>query len=622
MSLFDRLFDFFESRAEPFPCEIDAAPPSSFWPFLWYYSKPLWPWLLTMALFTGAIALLEISLFAFLGNLVDWLGNRSPATFVSEEKTTLIGMGLLVLVLLPIVGLTSSLILHQTILGNFPMSIRWRGHMQMMGQSFSFYQDEFAGRIAARLMQTSLAVRETVTKLMDVMVYITVYFIGALVLTASFDIWLMLPFLLWFCLYGVLLSYFMPKLRATSRRQADSRSEMTGRIVDSYTNIVTVKLFAHSGHETDYAQRGMRHFLGTVHPQMRLSTLLNFSLSLLNGLLLFSVAAAGVWLWAKGAASVGAMAVGVGLVLRLQGMSQWIMWELAGLFESVGVVFDGMQMFSKHREVQDKPGATALRVTKGTIDFDHVKFHYDKEEGVLDDINLTIAGGEKIGLVGRSGAGKTTLTNLLLRLFDIEHGRILIDGQSIQDVTQDTLRHAIGVVTQDTSLLHRSVFENIAYGRSDATMDEVIAAAKRADANEFILGLEDPTGRTGYDAHVGERGVKLSGGQRQRVAIARMFLKDAPILVLDEATSALDSEVEAAIQENLAALMEGKTVIAIAHRLSTIAAMDRLLVMDTGTIVEQGNHQELSTSGGLYAQLWQRQSGGFLNTHSNEVAHE
>lgn len=617
MKLFDRLFDFFESRVEPFPGECSDAPPTSFWPFLWYYSKPMWPWLLTMAFFVAVIAALEISLFAFLGSLVDWLGDRSPAAFFEQEKTKLIGMGFLVLVLLPAVGLMASTILHQTVLGNFPMTIRWRAHLHMMGQSFSFYQDEFAGRIATKLMQTSLAVRETVTKMMDVMVYVVVYFIGALILTASFNIWLMLPFLLWSGLYAVLLTYFMPRLKNTSRAQADSRSDMTGRVVDSYTNIVTVKLFAHAGHETNYAQSGMQRFLGTVHAQMRLVTLLNFSLSLLNGLLLFSVAAAGVWLWSTGAASVGAMAVGIGLVLRLQGMSQWIMWELSGLFESVGVVFDGMQMISQHRDVQDKPNAPALSVANGAIDFDNVKFHYDKEEGVLDNINLTIEGGEKIGLVGRSGAGKTTLTNLLLRLFDIEHGRILVDGQNIQDVTQETLRQSIGVVTQDTSLLHRSVIENIAYGRADATLEEVIAAAKRADAHEFILGLEDPSGRTGYDAHVGERGVKLSGGQRQRVAIARMFLKDAPILVLDEATSALDSEVEAAIQENLAALMEGKTVIAIAHRLSTIAAMDRLLVMDAGTIVEQGNHQELSNSGGLYAQLWQRQSGGFLNSHDD-----
>jgi len=616
MSLFNRLFDFFESRVEPFPDDTSSEPPSSFWPFLWYYAKPMWPWLLAMSFFTGVIAVLEISLFAFLGNLVDWLGDRDPATFFEQEKSKLFGMGLLVLVVLPLVGLTSSMILHQTLLGNFPMAIRWRAHLHMMGQSFSFYQDEFAGRIATKLMQTSLAVRETVTKIMDVMMYVTVYFIGALVLTASFDIWLMLPFLAWLALYAVLLAWFMPRLKTTSRRQADSRSEMTGRVVDSYTNIVTVKLFAHAGHEANYAKRGMDRFLNTVHPQMRLVTLLNFSLSLLNGLLLFSVAAAGVWLWTTGAASIGAMAVGVGLVLRLQGMAQWIMWELSGLFESVGIVFDGMAMLSQRRDVQDKPEATELVVSQGAIEFDHVKFHYDKDAGVLDDIKLSIKGGEKIGLVGRSGAGKTTLTNLLLRLFDIEHGHILVDGQNVQDVKQESLRRAIGVVTQDTSLLHRSVFDNIAYGRADATMDEVISAAKRADAHEFILGLEDPNGRSGYDAHVGERGVKLSGGQRQRVAIARMFLKDAPILVLDEATSALDSEVEAAIQENLSALMEGKTVIAIAHRLSTIAAMDRLLVMDSGSIVEQGSHQQLSESGGLYSQLWQRQSGGFLPTQS------
>ena len=616
--MFNRLFSFFEDRVEPFPHESDSLPPTNFWPFLWYFAKPMWPWLLTMAMLTALIAVLEISLFAFLGNLVDWLGDRSPESFVNDEKYKLIGMSLLVIVLLPAVGFLASMILHQTLLGNFPMAIRWRAHLHMLGQSFSFYQDEFAGRIATKLMQTSLAVRETVTKILDVMVYVTVYFIGALVLTASFDRWLMLPFLLWLGLYAGLLSWFLPRLKVTSRRQADSRSEMTGRVVDSYTNIITVKLFAHAGHESNYAKLGVRGFLDTVHPQMRLVTVLNLCLSILNGLLLFAVAAAGVGLWMSGAASVGAMAVGVGLVLRLQGMSQWIMWELSGLFESVGIVYDGMQMLSQRRDVQDKPDASDLIVSDGAIDFDKVRFHYDKEEGVLEDIDISIKGGEKIGLVGRSGAGKTTLTNLLLRLFDIEYGRILIDDQEIQNVKQDTLRRSIGVVTQDTSLLHRSVFENIAYGRADASMDEVIKAAKRADAHEFIQTLEDPKGRTGYDAHVGERGVKLSGGQRQRIAIARMFLKDAPILVLDEATSALDSEVEAAIQENLAALMEGKTVIAIAHRLSTIAAMDRLLVMDEGKIIEQGNHQELSNSGGLYAQLWQRQSGGFLDTQATE----
>ncbi len=614
MNAFNRLFGFFEDRVEPFPSESDNQPPTNFWLFLWYFAKPMWPWLLTMAVLTALIAVLEISLFAFLGNLVDWLGDRNPESFIQSEKYKLIGMSLLVIVLLPAVGFIASMILHQTILGNFPMAIRWRAHLHMLGQSFSFYQDEFAGRIATKLMQTSLAVRETVTKILDVMVYVSVYFIGALVLTASFDRWLMLPFLMWLVMYVLLLSWFLPRLKITSRRQADSRSEMTGRVVDSYTNIITVKLFAHAGHESDYAKLGMQRFLDTVHPQMRLVTVLNLCLSILNGLLLFAVAAAGVLLWTSGVASVGAMAVGVGLVLRLQGMSQWIMWELSGLFESVGIVYDGMQMLSQRRDVQDKQDAKDLVVSTGTIKFEKVKFHYDKDEGVLEDIDINIAGGEKIGLVGRSGAGKTTLTNLLLRLFDIEHGRITVDGQDIQGVKQDTLRRSIGVVTQDTSLLHRSVYENIAYGRADASMEEVIKAAKRADAHEFIQTLEDPNGRKGYDAHVGERGVKLSGGQRQRIAIARMFLKDAPILVLDEATSALDSEVEAAIQENLAALMEGKTVIAIAHRLSTIAAMDRLLVMDGGKIVEQGNHQELSRSGGLYALLWQRQSGGFLNT--------
>lgn len=613
MTLVDRFLGFFEGRIPPFPEEAPERPPNRLIPFLWHYIGDSWVWLLLMALSSGLVSVLEISLFSFLGNVVDWLGNRDPATLLSEESGKLVWMAVVILVLLPLAGLAHSLVLHQTVIGNFVMTIRWKAHRWMLGQSYSFYQDEFAGRVATKVMQTSLAIRDAVLKILDVLVYVAVYFIGAMVLVSSFSVWMIIPFIIWIVLYVLMLRHFLPRLKRVSRRQADARSEMTGRVVDSYTNIMTVKLFAHAGHEAAYARNSMQKFLGTVHPQFRLVTGLNVCLNILNSLLLFSVGLAGLLLWVNGQTGVGALAVGIGLVLRLQGMSNWIMWELSGLFESVGIIYDGMHMLSTRQEIVDAPASGNLEVPEGRIQFQSVRFHYGRDTGAIEQLNLDIRGGEKIGLVGRSGAGKTTLTNLLLRLYDVESGRILIDGTDITTVRQESLRQHIGVVTQDTSLLHRSVYENIAYGRRDATREEVEAAARRANAHDFIQSLEDTAGRRSYEAQVGERGVKLSGGQRQRLAIARMFLKDAPILVLDEATSALDSEVEAVIQENLSALMDGKTVIAIAHRLSTIAAMDRLIVMDAGSVVQEGTHSELSVGEGLYAQLWARQSGGFLD---------
>ena len=605
------MLSFFERRIPPFPDAPPGRPPEGLVAFLWHYTRGAAPWLVTMSGLTALISVLEVSLFAFLGNLVDWLGSRDPETFLGEEGGRLAFMGLVILVLLPLAGFLQSVILHQTVLPNFTMTVRWKAHRWMLGQSYAFYQDEFAGRVATKVMQTTLAVRDAVLKVLDVLVYVGVYFVGAMLLMGAASGWLMLPFVAWLVGYVGMLRYFLPKLKAVSRRQADARSEMTGRVVDSYTNMATVKLFAHTGHEARYARDSMEGFLGTVYPQMRLVTWMNVALDLLNALLLFAVGAIGIALWMNGATTVGAMAVGVGLVLRLQGMSNWIMWELSGLFESIGIIYDGKSMLSTPREVVDAPDATDLAVPEGRIAFENVRFHYGRDTGVIEDLSIVVEGGEKIGLVGRSGAGKTTLTNLLLRLYDVEAGRVLVDGTDIRTVRQESLRRHVGVVTQDTSLLHRSVFDNIAYGRREASEEEVLAAARRARADEFIADLEDSAGRRGFEAHVGERGVKLSGGQRQRIAIARMFLKDAPILVLDEATSALDSEVEAVIQENLAALMDGKTVIAIAHRLSTIAAMDRLLVMDAGRIVEEGNHATLAAGSGLYAQLWSRQSGGF-----------
>ncbi len=610
--LVNRVFDRFEALAEPFPPADDVAPPTKALAFIRYFTRDIWPWLAILTVLVAAVAILEIWLFGFLANIVDWFGERDPSTFLQEERGSLIVMALVVLVAIPLTTFMHIVLMHQTVYGNYPMSIRWRAHNYLLGQSFSFFQDEFAGRIATKLLQTSLAVRETVMKVLDVLVYVTVYFIGALVLVASFDVGLLIPFLVWLVGYVLLLKKYLPRLQEVSRRQADARSQMTGRIVDSYTNIQTVKLFAHSGHEIRYAKDGMLKFLNTVHPQMRNVSELNVILTSLNSLLLFSVGAVGVGLWVGGNVTVGGVAVALGLVLRLQGMSQWIMWEMGSLFENIGVLFDGITMLSKEREVQDASDAQDLYVSAGGVEFDDVCFHYGRDIGVIDHLSLNITPGEKIGLVGRSGAGKTTLTNLLLRLFDVEEGEVRVDGKPIKSITQESLRRQIGVVTQDTSLLHRSVYDNIAYGRPDADKAAVIAAAKRANALEFIETLEDPSGRTGFDAHVGERGIKLSGGQRQRIAIARMFLKDAPILILDEATSALDSEVEAAIQENLDELMAGKTVIAIAHRLSTIAAMDRLVVMQDGGVIEEGTHESLVKLDGIYASLWSRQSGGFL----------
>ena len=565
-----------------------------------------------MALLVTVVAAIEVLLFGFLGNIIDWLTQVDKENFLQEQGQTLILIGVVVLIALPLFSLLLSLVSHQTIIGNYPMRIRWQAHRYLLRQSFGFYQDEFAGRVATKVMQTALGVREAVMKMADVLVYVSVYFMGGLILVANFDPWIILPFLVWLTAYVSLLSFLLPKLNRVSGEQADARSTMTGRVVDSYTNIMTVKLFAHAGREEHYVKESMDGFMTTVYRMMRLSTCLRVSVEVLNAFLLFSVGFVSIWSWLNGNASVGAVAVAIGLVLRMHGMSHWIMWEMSALFESLGMARDGMNTLAKIQSVTDVKNAAELSVPKGAINFENIQFHYGKESGVIENFSLAIKPGEKIGVVGRSGSGKTTLMNVLLRLFDIESGKILVDGQDISQVTQDSLRAQIGVVTQDTSLLHRSVRDNIAYGKQYATEADIINAAKRAKAFDFIEDLTDLEGRKGLDAQVGERGVKLSGGQRQRIAIARVFLKDAPILILDEATSALDSEVEAAIQENLKDLMHGKTVIAIAHRLSTISALDRLIVIDQGRIIEQGSHQQLCSSEGLYAALWKRQSGGFI----------
>ncbi len=565
-----------------------------------------------MSLITALIAAGEVYLFGFLGSIVDWLSSADREGFLAREQGTLIWMGSVLLVGLPAIVALQSFLIHQTLLGNVPMIARWQMHQSLLRQSMEFFASEFAGRVATKVMQTSLSIRECVMKLLDVFVYVGVYFLSMLVLVASSDWKLTLPLLLWLLVYVSLIRYFVPRLKRVSSAQADARSLMTGRVVDSYTNIATVKLFSHAGREAAYARESMDGFLNTVHGQMRLVTLFQISVYLNNAVVVFGVAAISIWLWLNAVVSVGAIAIAIGLCLRINGMSQWIMWEVSALFENIGVVHDGMAMLTKPHTVVDAPQAKPLKVQEGEIAFDRIGFHYGKGSGVISDLTLRIRPGEKVGLVGRSGAGKTTLMNLLLRFYDLESGEIRIDGQNIATVPQDQLRSYIGVVTQDTSLLHRSIRDNIAYSAPDATDAEVITAAQQANAWDFIQGLEDSQGRVGLDAHVGERGVKLSGGQRQRIAIARVFLKNAPLLVLDEATSALDSEVEAAIQENLLRLMEGKTVIAIAHRLSTIAQLDRLIVIDQGVVVEAGTHAELVQHSTIYADLWKRQSGGFL----------
>ncbi|MDO6641253.1 ABC transporter ATP-binding protein [Shewanella sp. 5_MG-2023] len=606
------MFKFFESLTNPLPSEEPSQAPKGVYAFCRHYTRGFEKHLIIMSILTATLAILEVSLFGFMGKLVDWLVTKNPQTLMQDEGSTLILMSVVVLVIIPLLVALHAAIVHQTLLGNYPMAIRWQAHRYLLKQSVSFYQDDFAGRIATKVMQTSLAVRETVMKLLDVLMYIIIYFTSMLVMIASADVRLMLPMLVWLFAYIAIQWKLVPKLKAISAKQADARSTMTGRIVDSYTNISTVKLFSHTKQEAEYAQDSMMGFLKTVYGQMRLVTIINVLVQIINYLLAFTIAAVSIWLWADNAITVGAIAIAVSLALRLNGMSQWIMWEISSLFENIGTVTDGMNTLSKPIEIEDKPGAKDIVVSKGKIDFNDVSFHYGEKSGVISNLNLNIKAGEKVGLVGRSGAGKSTLVNLLMRFHDVEKGQVSIDDQPITDVTQDSLRAKIGMVTQDTSLLHRSIRENILYGDPNASEQQLQAAIAQAQAAEFIDDLSDPFGNTGLDAQVGERGVKLSGGQRQRIAIARVLLKNAPILLLDEATSALDSEVEAAIQESLYELMEGKTVIAIAHRLSTIAAMDRLIVINKGQIVEQGTHQELIKSEGIYAQLWSHQTGGFL----------
>ena len=610
--MLNKIFSWFENRLNPYPDQSPKTPENGLFRFIWSSIEGMKGWILLLAVLTIGNGVMEAMLFQFMGLLVDWLGAYTPTTLWQEKGHLLMGMGGLLVFSIIWLFLASSVRL-QTLQGVFPMRLRWNFHRLMLGQSLSFYQDEFAGRVSAKVMQTALAVRDTVLTIADMLVYVVVYFVTSGLVLASLDSWFLVPFFVWIVLFITILRLLIPRLSKTAQRQADARSLMTGRITDAYSNIATVKLFSHGAREAGYAKRSMEEFMVTVHAQMRLATSLDSLTYINNVVLILSTAIIGVLLWQQGLVGVGAIATSTAMALRVHGLSRWIMWESARLFENIGTVNDGMNTLTKPQTILDKPNCPPLNVTRGEIKFNDLSFAYDPAKPLLSHFNLTIKPGEKVGLIGRSGAGKSTIVNLLLRFYEVQQGTITIDGQNIMDVQQESLRSQIGLVTQDTSLLHRSVRDNIVYGRPSATEQEMFDAAARAEAADFIPFLSDAQGRKGYDAHVGERGVKLSGGQRQRIAIARVMLKDAPILLLDEATSALDSEVEAAIQESLDKMMENKTVIAIAHRLSTIAAMDRLIVLDRGQIVEQGTHAELLAQNGLYAKLWQHQSGGFLS---------
>ena len=610
-----KIFSWFESRVETYPESAPLTPEKGLLPFVWSGTEGVRKWILILGTMTAGIGIMEALLFQFMGKVVDWLGKYTPATLFAEKGWALAAMAAMMLFSIGWIFIASNVRL-QTLQGVFPMRLRWNFHRLMLGQSLGFYQDEFAGRVSAKVMQTALALRDVVMTVADMVVYVLVYFITSGVILVALDGWLLLPFIGWIAGFALVMRLLIPKLGRTAAAQADARSLMTGRITDAYSNITTVKLFSHGAREAAYAKQSMEEFMVTVHAQMRLATLLHTCSFIVNTSLTLSTAALGIWLWHQGQVGVGAVATATAMALRVNGLSQYIMWESARLFENIGTVSDGMGTLSKPHTILDKPQALPLKVAQGEIKFEHVDFSYEAGKPLLNGFNLTIRPGEKVGLIGRSGAGKSTIVNLLLRFYEPQSGTISIDGQNIGDVTQESLRAQIGLVTQDTSLLHRSVRDNIIYGRPDATEAEMISAADRAEASGFIPNLSDAKGRRGYDAHVGERGVKLSGGQRQRIAIARVMLKDAPILLLDEATSALDSEVEAAIQESLDKMMDGKTVIAIAHRLSTIAAMDRLIVLDKGRIIEEGSHAELLEKHGLYAKLWAHQSGGFLSEHA------
>ncbi len=612
------MFRFFENLVDPY-CDYPETnvPPRRLWPFLKDYAQPFKKVFVVTAILSLIVAAIEIGLIHYMGRVVDLLSGE-PAQVWQDHGTELILLAVFILTLRPLIQLLDVLLLNNTILPNFGTLIRWRSHKHVLRQSVGWFENDFAGRIANRIMQTPPAAGEVVFQVFDAITFALAYIIGAAILLWYADPLLMLPLVIWFALYALLIRWTVRRVGPASQAASDARSTVTGRVVDSYSNIHSVKIFAHHDTELTYAREAIEKTRRTFQTEMRIYTIMDATLVSLNGLLIVSTVGWGIFLWMQGLASVGVIAAASALTLRLNGMSGWIMWALTTFFRQLGVVAEGMETIAQPIDLVDDPDATDLQLSNGSLELRELSHHYGRGSGGLDQINLTIQPGEKIGLIGRSGAGKSTLVKLLLRFYDPEHGQILIDGQDIAHVTQDSLRRHIGMVQQESSLLHRSVRDNLLYGRPDASEAEMVEAAQKARAHDFILDLQDPQGRTGYDAHVGERGVKLSGGQRQRVTLARVILKDAPILILDEATSALDSEVEAEIQETLYGMMQGKTVIAIAHRLSTIAQMDRILVLDQGRIVEEGTHDVLLRSEGLYAQFWARQSGGFLNVEAAE----
>lgn len=614
------MFRFFEKALAPTAAPQNAQPPAGLVAFYWHFASQ------ARGLFIGlfaagfAVALLDITVPVFIGKVVTLVTTSKPDELLANSWPMLAGMAIVLVVVRPGMFAIQHLLMNQAIAANVSNRIRWQSHWHVVRQSWAFFQNDFAGRIATRVMQTGPAIRESLVSLLTAVWFILIYGTSSLILLAHADRWLAVPVLVWFAGYVVLLRYFVPRMRDTSKTMSEARSMLTGRIVDTYTNIVTVKLFARARDEDAYVRDAIDHHTGRFHQSLRLNTWFTLSLIMLNALLITSTGAFAIALWRFGHIEVGVVAMALPMMTQIITVSHWVAYQVTTIFENVGVVQEGMLTIARPHLLTDRPDAHTLKITEGNIRFEDIRFGYGRQSGLIDGLTLDVRPGEKIGLVGRSGAGKSTLVNLLLRFFDLEGGRILIDGQDISAVSQESLRTQISVVTQDTSLLHRSIRDNIRYGRPGTSDADVIAAAAMAHAHEFILDLEDQLGRRGYDAQVGERGVKLSGGQRQRIAIARVILKNAPVLVLDEATSALDSEVEAAIQSSLGTLMEGRTVIAIAHRLSTIARMDRLIVLDRGRIVEQGSHDELLRRNGHYGALWRRQSGGFIDVADQQAA--
>ena len=613
------MFRFFENLVDPYVAyEQTDTPPRRLWPFLKEYIRPFRGVFAVTALFSVAAAFLDVALIWYVGRLVDLLTDNTPAMFVTNYAGEVALVALAVLVLRPVIMVGNVALLHNAILPNFGTMIRWRAHAHVIRQPVGWFESDFAGRIANRIMQTPPAAGDAVFQTFDAMAFASVTVVGAGIMLAEADARLLVPLVVWFVLYAWLVQWTVKRAGPASKASSDARSQVTGRVVDAYTNIHSIKLFAHDDRELNYAKESIENARDTFKHEMRIITKMDLVLTTLNGLLIVWITGWAVWLWVDGATTVGTVAAATALVLRLNNMTYWIMWAFSSLVQALGVVQEGMETIAQPIGLVDRKDAKLLEFGTGKVEIDHVSHHYGRGSGGLRDVSLTVQPGERIGVVGRSGAGKSTLVKLMLRFYDAEAGRILIDGQDISQVTQASLRQRIGMVQQDSSLLHRSVRDNILYGRPDATDAQMIEAAKRAEAHEFILTLEDPQGRKGYDAHVGERGVKLSGGQRQRVALARVILKNAPVLILDEATSALDSEAEAMIQDALYGVMHGKTVIAIAHRLSTIAAMDRIVVLEDGTIAEEGTHAELLKRNGLYARFWARQSGGFIGLEDEE----